>query len=68
MERRRERPLSLLMIKTLRDAFKKQCNNEPIGQTDLKGSFTSLVNRGFIDVRNSIQGAKQKLWYVTNTK
>jgi len=54
------------MIRTLRNAFRKQCNYEPIGRADLNGSFTALVNRSLIDlIKNPLEGERQKLWYVT---
>lgn len=40
--------LSVLMIKTLHAAYKKQKHNKPIGQRELDGSFTALVNRNLI--------------------
>lgn len=54
------------MAETLRIAYKKQSNHEPIGQSDLHGSFTALVKRGFIDsITIPVEGKKEVVWYVT---
>jgi len=59
-------PLTPLMIKTLRLACKMQSNNESFGQIEIKGSFTALVKRQFIDCKNiNIFGELQVCWYVT---
>ena len=59
-------PLTPLMIKALRTAFKKQNDHEPFGQVDLRGSFTALLNREFIDAKIiTVHGRKEVLWYVT---
>ena len=61
-----ELPLTGLMIKTLRAAFKMQSNNEPFGQADLDGSFTALVRRELIDTKiTTVLGKQEVLWYVT---
>lgn len=41
----KNKPLSPLMVKTLRAAYEKQKNHEPLGQIDLDGSFTALLKR-----------------------
>ena len=49
------------MVKTLRAACKKQCNQERLGQIDLNGSFTTLYKRGFIDVKTiTIEGRREE--------
>lgn len=60
------RPLTIPMIKTLRLACKKQLNHEPLGQIDLKGSFNSLLKRGFINATTiRFDDNKRVFWYVT---
>ncbi|MEO8763380.1 MAG: hypothetical protein ABI416_03795 [Ginsengibacter sp.] len=60
------RPLSPLMIKTLRAACKMQDNNEAIGQNELDGSFIALLKRSYIDSRTiTVNGKNEVSWYVT---
>ena len=60
------RPLTPLMIETLRAACKMQSSNEPIGYNELDGSFIALLNRSFIDSKTIIvKGTKEVSWYVT---
>lgn len=60
------RPLTALMIKTLRAACKMQRNKETFGQADLDGSFVSLLKRSLISSKTVTQkGHKVVLWYVT---
>ncbi len=62
----KEKPLTLLMIKTLRAACEKQVKNEPFGQADLDGSFITLVKRSLIDAKTTLhEGHKEVIWYVT---
>ena len=54
------------MIKTLKAACEKQNNHEPFGQADLDGSFLALLQRGFIDCKNSTRHGRQEVfWFVT---
>lgn len=62
----KQRPLTFLMIKTLRMAMKMQLNNEPFGQRELDGSFMILVERSLIDAKTILlKGRKEVSWYVT---
>lgn len=62
----KERPLTPLMIKTLRAACKMQSDHEPFGQKDLNGSFTALLRREFIDAkRTNANGKTVVSWFVT---
>ena len=55
------------MIKTLKEACKKQHKKEQLGQIDLDGSFTALFKRGLIDVKTmTLAGEKVNTWYVTS--
>lgn len=66
IKKRKESPLTPLMIETLTLAFKKQHRNETIGQVELNGSFTVLVKRGMIDCKQFVLAGKHEvLWYVT---
>lgn len=62
-----KRPLSKLMIASLVSACKKQLNGIPFGQSDIDGSFSSLVSRGLIKYKNDneINGNIQPTWFVT---
>lgn len=58
--------LSILMIKTLKSAYEKQKHNQPIGQIDLNGSFTTLVKRNLIAAKTSlVNNETVVIWYVT---
>ena len=60
------RPLTPLMIKTLRAACRMQSGNQPIGYKDLDGSFIALLNRAYIDSRTiTVNGMNEVSWYVT---
>ncbi len=61
------RPLSSLMIKTLREACEKQSQNIPFGQDDLDGSFMALLRRKFIDTDINLnnKSIEETKWYVT---
>ena len=62
----KKKPLTPLMIKTLRAACKKQSNKERLGQIDLDGSFTALLKRELIDIKTiTFKGKTQRSWYVT---
>lgn len=61
-----KKKLSLLMVKTLKAAYEMQKHNRPIGQKELDGSFTTLVNRNLIAARTSLVDGEQVVtWYVT---
>ncbi len=58
--------LSISMIKTLKAAYEKQKHNKPIGQSDLDGSFTTLVKRNLIAARTSLVNNETVVtWYLT---
>ena len=62
----KEKPLTSLMVKTLRAACEKQVKNEPFGQADLDGSFMSLVQRSLIKAKTISQGSANEVsWFVT---
>ncbi len=65
-ERKKQLPLSRLMITTLLDACEKQHDGNSFGPADLKGSFTTLIARGLI-ARNevTIDHHTKSSWYVT---
>jgi hypothetical protein len=64
----KEKPLTHLMVTTLRAACKKQSNHEPFGQKDLNGSFTALLKREFIGAKRIITNGKTTIsWFVTAT-
>jgi len=64
----KEKPLTPLMVTTLRAACKKQSNHEPFGQKDLNGSFTALLKRDFIDAKRTGTNGKTIIsWFVTST-
>ncbi|MDQ6763735.1 MAG: hypothetical protein M3015_14055 [Bacteroidota bacterium] len=62
----KQKPLTSLMIKTLKAAMEMQLNDQPFGQRELDGSFMSLVERSLIDVKTILlKGRKEVSWYVT---
>ncbi len=62
----KQKPLTFLMIKTLKAAWEMQLKNEPFGQADLDGSFMILVERSLIDAKSILlKGHKEIRWYVT---
>ncbi len=64
----KQKPLTTLMVDTLRAAFKKQENNEPFGQADLDGSFAALVERELISSKTIVRnGCKEPGWFVTQS-
>jgi len=61
-------PLSNIMIKTLIAACGKQSKKEAFGPKDIKGSFIPLVNRGLINTAEKIIDGKTVItWYVTKS-
>ncbi|MGH2565233.1 MAG: hypothetical protein ACRDE5_12010 [Ginsengibacter sp.] len=62
----KQRPLTKLMIKTLRFAYDKQKINVLFGPKDIKGSVISLIKRGLIRSHTIKQKGKNQLtWYLT---
>ena len=65
-ERKKQAPLSLLMIDTLVAACAKQKEKIIFGPSDIKGSFLALVTRGYIiRVNVMINHHTETLWQVT---
>ncbi len=62
----KQRPLTKLMIKTLKTAYNKQKSNVLFGPKDIKGSVIPLIKRGLIRSHTIEQkGKNQMTWYVT---
>ena len=61
-----ERPLTLLMIQTLKAACVKQSKGILFGPQDIKGSVIALITRGLI-ANHTVErhGKKRQAWYVT---
>jgi hypothetical protein len=65
-KRNRQRPLTPLMIRTLKIACDKQCKGVLFGPQDIKGSVTTLINRGLIACHSTVdKNGYQFTWYVT---
>ncbi|MEP6616415.1 MAG: hypothetical protein ABJA57_07540 [Ginsengibacter sp.] len=63
---KKRRPLTTLMITTLKLACNKQHNNISFGPKDLKGAVMPLIQRGLISSHMiRIRGHLQLTWYVT---
>ena len=61
-------PLSNIMIKTLVSACNKQSKKEAFGPKDIKGSFIPLINRGLINTEQKIVNGKTIItWHVTKS-
>jgi len=61
-------PLSNIMIKTLVSACSKQSKKEAFGPKDIKGSFLPLINRGFINTEEkNVNGKTVITWHVTQS-
>ena len=62
-----QRPLTALMIKTLKDACDKQNRGIFFGPQDVKGSCVTLINRGLIASHTvERRGKSRNAWYVTS--
>ena len=60
------RPLTTLMLKTLRLACEKQNLGHLFGPADIEGSFAALISRGLLKFGNMINNEKCGAgWYVT---
>jgi hypothetical protein len=65
-QRKKQLPLSPLMISALLKACAKQKEGIPFGPGDMKGSFTSLITRGLIIRKDVIVPEHtESLWQVT---
>lgn len=61
-----QRPLTSLMIQTLRYACDKQSKGIFFGPQDVKGSCITLINRGLIASHTvERRGKIREVWYVT---
>lgn len=61
-----QRPLTFLMIQTLRTACDKQNKGIAFGPQDVKGSVIALINRGLIASHTvERRGKSKEAWYVT---
>jgi hypothetical protein len=64
--RNRQRPLTPLMIHTLKIACDKQYKGVLFGPRDIKGSVITLINRGLIACHTTVdKDGHQLTWYVT---
>ena len=66
-QRKKQRPLTKLMIGKLLAAYSKEIVGLFFGPKDIKGSLTSLIARGLI-IRIEItdKGQIESIWHVTN--
>lgn len=61
-----QRPLTKLMIQTLKIACDKQSKGILFGPQDVKGSVIALINRGLIASHTvERRGKSKETWYVT---
>ena len=66
-QRKKQRPLSKLMIDKLLAACAKEREGLFFGPQDIKGSLTSLINRGLIiRIEITIKGNTESIWHVTH--
>lgn len=66
--KKKDIPLSNIMIKTLVSACNKQSKKEAFGPKDIKGSFIPLINRGLINTeQKTVNGETIITWYVTKS-
>ena len=66
-QRKKQRPLSKLMIAKLLDACAKEKKGLFFGPSDIKGSLTSLISRGLIiRIEITIKDQTESIWHVTN--
>ena len=66
-QRKKQRPLSKLMITKLLAACEKERQGLFFGPQDIKGSLTSLISRGLIiRIEISANGQTESIWHVSN--
>jgi len=65
-ERKKQPPLTSLMVVTLLGACAKQTAGILFGPSDIKGSFSSLITRGLIIRKVTKNSITESLWQVTN--
>jgi hypothetical protein len=65
-QRKKQRPLSKLMIAKLLAAYALEREGSFFGPQDIKGSLTSLINRGLIiRVEISVNAKTESIWHVS---
>jgi hypothetical protein len=66
IHRKRQLPLSKLMISKLIDAYALERQGLFFGPHDIKGSLTSLINRGLIiRIEISMNDKTESIWHVS---
>jgi ABC-type uncharacterized transport system permease subunit len=66
VQRKKQRPLSKLMIANLLAAYALERQGLFFGPQDIKGSLTSLINRGLIiRIEISLNGKTESIWHVS---
>ena len=66
VQRKKQRPLSKLMIANLLAAYALERQGLFFGPRDIKGSSTSLINRGLIIRKEiSVNGKPEAIWHVS---
>ena len=66
VQRKKQRPLSKLMITNLLAAYALERQGLFFGPQDIKGSSTSLINRGLIVRKEiSVNGTPEAIWHVS---
>ena len=66
VQRKRPSPLSKLMIDKLLAAYSLEKQNLFFGPHDIKGSLTSLINRGLIvRIEIPVNGKRESIWHVS---
>ena len=66
LQSKRQRPLSKLMITKLLSAYVLERQGLFFGPKDIKGSITSLINRGLIIRKEiAVKGKNKIIWHVT---
>lgn len=66
VQRKKQRPLSKLMITNLLTAYALERQGLFFGPQEIKGSMTSLINRGLIVRKEiSVNGKSEAIWHVS---
>jgi hypothetical protein len=66
VQRKKQRPLSKLMITNLLTAYALERQGLFFGPQDIKGSLTSLINRGLITrIEISLNDKIKSIWHVS---
>jgi hypothetical protein len=65
-QRKKQRPLSKLMITKLLAAYALEKEGLFFGPQDIKGSLTTLINRGLIiRIEITMNGKTESIWHVS---